>query len=347
MTGPGSSPPLLQVEDLKLSLPTVSGPRRVLAGLSFAIARGEALGLVGESGSGKSMTARSLIRLLPPHAELTGTIRLGDSSVLDLDDRALRGLRANRVAMVFQDPHAHINPVHTIGDYLTEGMRAIQGIPRREANERALELLDAVHIDAGPTRLRQFPHELSGGMLQRVMIAAAIAGDAELLIADEPTTALDVTTQSDVMATLMELRTSRKLALLFITHDLELAAQTCDRTAVLYAGRIAEERPSAVLHRHPAHPYTIGLLRARPAIGDRRARLNQLRGRPADAPVEVGCAFAPRCDFATDQCRDVTPPETRLPDGRAFCHHLDAVAAARRSDCAGGLARARVGCRGG
>ena len=319
---------LLCVEDLRLSLPTGSGPRRILAGVSFAITRGEALGLVGESGSGKSMTARSLIRLLPAGAQLTGTIRLGDSSVLDLDDRELRRLRASRVAMIFQDPHAHINPVHTIGDYLTEGMRAIQGMSRGEANERALELLDAVHIDAGPTRLRQFPHELSGGMLQRVMIAAAIAGDAELLIADEPTTALDVTTQSDVMATLLELRASRRLALLFITHDLELAAQTCDRTAVLYAGRIAEERPSAILHRHPAHPYTIGLLRARPALGDRRAQLVQLRGRPADAPVEVGCAFAPRCDFATDECSDVTPVETTLPDGRAFCHHLDAVAAA-------------------
>ena len=325
MTEPES---LLCVEDLRLSLPTGSGPRRILAGVSFAIARGEALGLVGESGSGKSMTARSLIRLLPAGAQLTGTIRLGDSSVLDLDDRELRRLRASRVAMIFQDPHAHINPVHTIGDYLTEGMRAIQGMSRGEANERALELLDAVHIDAGPTRLRQFPHELSGGMLQRVMIAAAIAGDAELLIADEPTTALDVTTQSDVMATLLELRASRRLALLFITHDLELAAQTCDRTAVLYAGRIAEERPSAILHRHAAHPYTIGLLRARPALGDRRAQLVQLRGRPADAPVEVGCAFAPRCDFATDECSDVTPVETTLPDGRAFCHHLDAVAAA-------------------
>ena len=325
MTEPES---LLQVEDLHLSLPTGSGPRPILAGVSFAIAAGEALGLVGESGSGKSMTARSLIRLLPDGAQLTGTIRLGDTSVLDLDDRDLRRLRATRVAMVFQDPHAHINPVHTIGDYLTEGMRAIQGMSRGEANRRALELLDAVHIDAGPTRLRQFPHELSGGMLQRVMIAAAIAGDAELLIADEPTTALDVTTQSDVMATLMELRASRQMALLFITHDLELAAQTCDRTAVLYAGRIAEERPSAVLHHHPAHPYTIGLLRARPALGDRRAQLTQLRGRPADSPVEVGCAFAPRCDFATDECRNVTPVETTLADGRAFCHHLDEVAAA-------------------
>ena len=147
MTEPES---LLCVEDLRLSLPTGSGPRRILAGVSFAIARGEALGLVGESGSGKSMTARSLIRLLPAGAQLTGTIRLGDSSVLDLDDRELRRLRASRVAMIFQDPHAHINPVHTIGDYLTEGMRAIQGMSRGEANERALELLDAVHIDAGP-----------------------------------------------------------------------------------------------------------------------------------------------------------------------------------------------------
>jgi peptide/nickel transport system ATP-binding protein len=321
--------PLVRVQDLSLTLPAPGGPRPILADISFGINRGEALGLVGESGSGKSMTARSLIRLLPAGAELTGTIELGSTAVLDLPHRELRELRARRVAMVFQDPHAHINPVRTIGDFLTEGMRAVGGLSERAANERALELLDAVHIDAAPTRMRQYPHELSGGMLQRVMIAAAIAGDPELLIADEPTTALDVTTQSDVMATLMELRADREMTLLFITHDLELAAATCDRTIVLYAGRVAEERPSAVLHRDPRHPYTIGLLRARPTIAEPRTELAQLRGRPAEAVAKVGCAFAPRCDYATDECRTVTPPEVRVTDGRAFCHHLDAVTARR------------------
>jgi len=325
---PVRAEPLLRVRGLGLTLPTATGPRRILADVGFEIARGEALGLVGESGSGKSMTARSLIRLLPPGARLRGTIGLGDIDVLAVDDRELRRVRSSRVAMVFQDPHAHINPVRTIGDFLTEGMRAVQGMPRQAATARALELLESVHIDAAPTRLRQYPHELSGGMLQRVMIAAAIAGEPELLIADEPTTALDVTTQSDVMATLLELRESRQMALLFITHDLELAAQTCDRTAVMYAGRIVEERPSAILHRHPSHPYTIGLLRARPRLGRRRDQLAQLRGRPADAPAEVGCAFAPRCDFAIDVCRTQTPAEAALDDGRAFCHRLAAVAAA-------------------
>ena len=224
----------------------------------------------------------------------------------------------------------------------------MQGMPRREADERALELLDAVHIDAGPTRLRQFPHELSGGMLQRVMIAAAIAGDAELLIADEPTTALDVTTQSDVMATLLELRASRGLALLFITHDLELAAQTCDRTAVLYAGRIVEERAVRRPAPSPRHPYTIGLLRARPAIGDRREHVSTSC---VDAPpTRRWKSAAPSPRAATSRPTSAATSHRRrraLPDGRAFCHHLDAVAAAGDRTAPAALARAGVGCRGG
>ena len=322
--------PLLAVERLGLTLPTRSGPRRILDEVSFTIGRGEALGLVGESGSGKSMTARSLTRLLPPGAVTTGRVRLGELSILELPARELRRVRATRVAMIFQDPHAHINPVHTIGDFLTEATRAVHGLSKREATARGLELLDAVHVDAGPARLRQFPHELSGGLLQRVMIAAALAGDPELLIADEPTTALDVTTQSDVMATLLELRAQREMALLFITHDLELAAATCDRTAVCYAGQIVEERPSGVLHRDPRHPYTIGLISARPRLGASRQELFQLRGRPAESADLPGCPFAPRCDYVIDRCREVTPQEVRLPDGHARCDRLDAVAAGQR-----------------
>lgn len=330
------SEPLLSVHGLGLMLPGLTGPRRILADLSFAIERGEALGLVGESGSGKSMTARSLINLLPSGAELSGAVQLGTTSVLGLSGPQLRRLRATRVAMVFQDPHAHINPVRTVGDFLTEGMVAIQGLSRREARARALELLELVNIDAAPARLRQFPHELSGGMLQRVMIAAAIAGEPELLIADEPTTALDVTTQSDLMATLLELRAERELALLFITHDLELAAATCDRTAVIYAGRIVEERPSGTLHRDPRHPYTIGLLRARPQLVRLGHELAQLPGLPADSALEIGCAFAPRCHFAAQICESTTPVETGLPDGRAFCHRLDLVVGVRsRADLEG------------
>ena len=238
------------------------------------------------------MTARSLTRLLPPGAVTSGRVRLGELSILELSPRELRRVRATRVAMVFQDPHAHINPVHTIGDFLTEATRAVHGLNKREATARALDLLDAVHVDA-PARLRQFPHELSGGLLQRVMIAAALAGDPELLIADKPTTALDVTTQSDVMATLLELRAEREMALLFITHDLELAAATCDRTAVCYARQIVEERPSAVLHRDPRRPYTIGLISARPRLGATRQELFQLRGRPAESADLPGCPRAP------------------------------------------------------
>lgn len=327
--------PLLHVEGLELTLPSVGGRKHILAEVGLSIARGEALGLVGESGSGKSMTARSLIRLLPPGAGLGGSIRLGGTEVVGLSSAELRRLRATRVAMVFQDPHAHINPVHTIGDFLGESMVAIQRLGRRTATARALELLELVHINAAPTRLRQYPHELSGGMLQRVMIAAAIAGEPELLIADEPTTALDVTTQSDVMATLLELRAERNLALLFITHDLELAAATCDRTAVIYAGRIVEERPSRILHRDPRHPYTIALLSARPQLARREGNLAQLPGLPADSVLEAGCAFAPRCQYAVEICRTTTPGETLLPDGRAFCHRLDIVAGLRRPEQSG------------
>jgi oligopeptide transport system ATP-binding protein len=317
--------PVVEVEHLGLEIVSRGRRRQILDDVSFRIGRGEALGLVGESGSGKSMTARSLTRLLPSGATLSGSVTIGGTSVLDLSARELRRLRASRVAMIFQDPRAHINPVRTVGDFLTEGMRAVTNLGKAQATERAIELLDSVRVDRGADRLRQFPHQLSGGLLQRVMIAAAIATNPQVLIADEPTTALDVTTQSDVMATLAELRAARQLTLLFITHDLELAAATCDRTAVLYAGRVVEERPSSILYDRPAHPYSAALLRARPDLDHRRGELFQLPGRPAESPVPDHCAFAPRCELATDICRSSRPVEVALSDGRVSCHHLDVV----------------------
>jgi peptide/nickel transport system ATP-binding protein len=238
---------LLELEHLRVALPTREGPRAVLRDVSFQIAEGEAVGLVGMSGSGKTMTARAIVRLLPPGAEVGGAdpIRFAGRSVLDLDRDELLRYRAGDVAMIFQDPRTHINPVRRIGDFLTEALVLTQGTPRADATAKVTRLLGETGVEEAERRLRQYPHELSGGQLQRVMIAAALACEPRLLIADEPTTALDVTTQSEVMAMLDEVRRARGLALLFITHDLDLAAAVCERTVVMREGAIVQERPVA------------------------------------------------------------------------------------------------------
>ena len=222
--------------------------------------------------------------------------------------------------MIFQDPRAHINPVRRIGDFMTEALRA-SGVASREAGRRACDMLDQVGIDEGARRLRQYPHELSGGMLQRVMIGAALLTEPRLLLADEPTTALDVTTQAEVMAILDELRRTRGLSLLFITHDLELAAAICDRTAVMYAGQIVEDRSSDRLHDDPLHPYTAALAAARPDIARTRDRLRTIPGRPLSAfeAPSSGCAFAARCGHAADGCRSSAVPLTALDGGLTRC----------------------------
>src|ERR1700677_1537786 len=229
---------LLTVENLTVQLPAGGSLRTVLADVSLSIAPGEALGLVGESGSGKSMTARAIDRLLPPGAQASGSIVFRNQNVLETTPAELRRYRAD-VAMIFQDPRAHTNPVRRIGDFMTEALRS-RGVPQAEALERAVETLEQVGVSRAHAVARQYPHELSGGMLQRVMIGAALLTSPKLLLADEPTTALDVTIQAEVMAILDELRRSLGLAMLFITHDLELAAAICDRTAVMYAGQIVE-----------------------------------------------------------------------------------------------------------
>ena len=234
--------PLLKVTDLQITVPAAEyhGQRRpVVSGIDFNIDAGQALGLVGESGSGKSMTARAVMRLFAPGVQATGSIMFDGVDIFSLNDEQLRQLRARRISMIFQDPRAHINPVRTVGAFLIEGLCA-SGMSAQAAERRVESLLADVGISDGARRMAQLPHELSGGLLQRVMIASAVAMDPDLLLADEPTTALDVTTQSEVMAILGELRSQRGLALLFITHDLELAAATCDRTAVMYAGSIVE-----------------------------------------------------------------------------------------------------------
>src|SRR6516165_1910132 len=282
------------------------------------VLRGEALGLVGESGSGKSMTARAIGRLLPRGARSEGTIAFDGADVNKLDGKGLRSYRG-QVAMVFQDPRAHINPVRRIGDFMTEALRTNGGVRKADAYELAAGMLGQVGLDTG--NLAKYPHQLSGGMLQRVMIAAALLTRPRLLLADEPTTALDVTTQAEVMAILAELRRDFGLALLFITHDLELAAAICDRTAVMYAGQIVEIRRSSLLHDDPLHPYTAALAAARPDIAQTAHRLRAIPGRPLsafEAPLDE-CAFAPRCPHAQDPCLAAVPGLTETGGGLSRC----------------------------
>ena len=318
--GTASKAPLLEVDGLTVLLEVNGAKRAVLRDVSLTVRPGEAVGLVGESGSGKSMTARAIDRLLPQGAEVHGTIRFDGGEIGGLSGAALRRYR-DQVAMIFQDPRAHTNPVRRIGDFMTEALRTNLGVPTAEANRRAVDMLTQVGIEDGARRLRQYPHQMSGGMLQRVMIAAALLTGPRLLLADEPTTALDVTTQAEVMAILDGLRHEFGLAILFITHDLDLAAAICDRTAVMYAGQIVEVRTSALLHTDPLHPYTAALAAARPDITHTADRLRAIPGRPLSAfeAPSGECAFAPRCAYAADICRHAVPDLIELDGGLSRC----------------------------
>ena len=327
MTAPGDAPvesPLLDIENLRVRLRMRSGMRTVLHEVSLHLREGEALGLVGESGSGKSMTARAVGRLLPERAQVEGRITFDGEDVVGMRPDRLRRYRTDGVAMIFQNARAHINPVRTIGDFLTEAMRVNKGMSAQSARARAVDLLAQVGLSDPERRLRQFPHELSGGMLQRVMIASVLAVEPRLILADEPTTALDVTTQSDVMAILDRLRRERGMAMLFITHDLELAAAVCDRTAVMYAGSVVEVNRSAHLHAQPLHPYTASLLASRPDIAGGGARLRALPGRPLSAfEVPDGCAFAARCPFVQDACRSGRLDLVPVDGGLSRCRRAE------------------------
>jgi oligopeptide/dipeptide ABC transporter ATP-binding protein len=313
---------LLQLDGLRVDIPVRGQFRTVIHDATFDIAVGEAVGLVGESGSGKSMTARAIMRLLPPKSVTSGSVDFDGQSVLGMGRGALREFRSSQVAIIYQDPRAHINPVRSNGDFLLEAMRA-QGVPPATAQERAIDLLAQVGIPDGARRMRQYPHQLSGGLLQRIMIAAALAADPRLLLADEPTTALDVTTQSEVMAILGDLRAGRGLAMLFITHDLDLAAAVTDRMAVMYAGMIVEISESASVHENALHPYTVGLLRSRPEIGN-RSRIQVIPGRPVSAfETGPGCVFAGRCPYATDTCRSQRPALRAVGQQMVACHRAE------------------------
>ncbi len=310
---------MLEIKNLRVRLRVEGEPRTVIHDTSFTIGAGEAFGLIGESGSGKSMTARAVARLLPEGAECTGEIAFAGKPVLALKPDELRRYRVDDVAMIFQDPRASINPVRTVGDFLTEAARTNFGMRRREAEDKAVALLAEVGIADGGRRLKQHPHQLSGGLLQRVMIASALMGDPKLLLADEPTTALDVTTQSEVMGILNRLRAEHGVAMLFITHDLELAGAVCDRIGVMYAGSIVETLSSDALHEAARHPYTQGLLTSRPSLTATTRRLPVIPGKPLSAfEAPGGCAFAPRCAHVIAQCRESGP---EFVDG-VRCHRV-------------------------
>jgi oligopeptide/dipeptide ABC transporter ATP-binding protein len=315
--------PGLAVADLTVAFRGGSLP--VVRGISFRIAPGEALGLVGESGSGKSLTARAVLGLMPRGAAVGGRIALGRIELSALPERERARLRGGKVAMIFQDPMSSLNPVLRVGDAVAQVVASHGGDPAGAA-ARAIELLRLVGIAEPERRARAFPHEFSGGMRQRIMIAMALAAGPSLLLADEPTTALDVIVQAGILRLVDRLRRERAMALLFVSHDLAVVAQMCDRIAVLYAGEIVEEGPAEAVLNRPRMPYTIGLLRSLP--GPRRTgRLPAIPGLPP-APAEIGrgCAFAPRCPIAAEACRTQPIPLLEAAPGhRARCIRLDAA----------------------
>jgi peptide/nickel transport system ATP-binding protein len=317
MTDVTSDTPLLRVVNLVTHFDTPAGTVRAVDGVSFDLARGETIGIVGESGSGKSVLARSIMRLLPARGVVTGgTVEFRGEDITSIDEAKLRALWGPSMAMVFQDPMTSLNPVMRIGVQLTEGIRTHLGLSKADANEAALALMRSVGIPEPHRRLRQYPHQLSGGMRQRIVIAIALACGPNLLLADEPTTALDVTVQAQIMELLAAQRDDRDMAMVLITHDLGLVAGRTDRVAVMYAGRVVETGPTPRLFSHTRMPYTEALLRSIPRLDQpSHTRLEAITGRPpAGGAATVGCSFAPRCPYAQSKCTEETPPLVSDPD---------------------------------
>ncbi|MEZ5421892.1 MAG: ABC transporter ATP-binding protein [Pyrinomonadaceae bacterium] len=299
--------PLLEITDLKTHFPTRAGLVRAVDGVSFSLGRGELLGLVGESGCGKSITALSVMQLIaPPGKVVGGSIRFAGEELTTASPERLREIRGNDIAMIFQDPMTSLNPVYTVGEQIAEALRLHRKLDRKAAKEAAIEAMREVAIPAPETRVDDYPHQLSGGMRQRIMIAMALACDPELLIADEPTTALDVTIQAQILELLNELRKTRELAVLLITHDLGVVAEVADRVCVMYTGKIVEEAGVKEIFAAPKHPYTQGLLKSVPklsAAGHRVERLSTIDGTvPTPTDLPPGCHFAPRCPQRMPEC---------------------------------------------
>jgi peptide/nickel transport system ATP-binding protein len=329
---------ILEVRDLHTQFDTLDGVVRAVDGVSFDVARGETLGIVGESGCGKSVTALSILRLIPPETGriAQGSIRFEGTELTALSEREMKNLRGHRISMIFQEPMTSLNPVLTVGTQIAENVVRHMGVPWSAAWERSREMLDLVRIADPARRLHEYPHQLSGGMRQRVMIAMALSCDPQVLIADEPTTALDVTIQAQILDLMLELKEKTGTAIVLITHDLGVVAETTERVVVMYAGRKVEEAPVEVLFENPLHPYTRGLMRAIPRLdieadaAGRRPRLQEIPGLvPRLTQPIAGCAFAARCDFATDRCRVETPPVVDVGAGHTVaCWEVERVRAA-------------------
>ncbi|WP_051366203.1 ABC transporter ATP-binding protein [Hamadaea tsunoensis] len=332
MTGPqtdfpaarASTPRLLEVDDLYVEFHTRDGIAKVINGVSYHLDPGETLAVLGESGSGKSVTAQTIMGILdiPPGKVTGGRILYQDRDLLKMSKEERRQIRGQEIAMIFQDALSALNPVFTVGNQISETLRKRKGLSKSDATRRAVELMDLVKIPGARARIKDYPHQFSGGMRQRVMIAMALALDPKVLIADEPTTALDVTVQAQIMDLLADLRRDLNMGMILITHDLGVVADVADRIAVMYAGRIVEHADVHALYKKPAHPYTEGLLDSIPRLDSKGAELATIKGLPPNLmKPPTGCAFNPRCKYAKDICVTDVPPLLQLGDGRtSACH---------------------------
>ena len=322
-----SAGPLLEVEDLHVEFRTRDGVAKVLNGVNYQVDAGETLAVLGESGSGKSVTAQTVMGILdiPPGAITGGSIRYRGEDLLTATEDRRRELRGDSMAMIFQDALSALNPVYTVGFQISEQLRTRRGMSRKDATNKAVELLDQVKIPNAKQRVKEYPHQFSGGMRQRAMIAMSLALDPDLLIADEPTTALDVTVQAQIMDLLDELRRDRGMGLILITHDLGVVAEVADRIVVMYAGRIVEKADAHSLYKTPGHPYTDGLMRSIPRLDLKGQELETIKGLPPNLmAVPPGCPFHPRCSRAEDKCRTEVPADHNLGLGRiSACHFAE------------------------
>jgi oligopeptide/dipeptide ABC transporter ATP-binding protein len=322
---------ILQIEDLQTHFFTAIGTVRAVDGVSYELKSGETLGVVGESGCGKSVTALSILRLIasPPGRIVGGAIRFEGRNLLELSESEMERIRGNDISMIFQEPMTSLNPLFTVGWQISEAIALHQGLSKRNAWDKAVEMLRRVQIPEAERRAHAYPHQMSGGMRQRVMIAMALSCNPKVLIADEPTTALDVTIQAQILDLMRDLQETLGTAIILITHDMGVVAENADRVVVMYAGRKVEEALAAELFDHPGHPYTQGLLGSIPhldtAAHSRRTRLNEIKGMvPSLFNLPIGCSFAPRCSLATDQCRATAPPlEQHRPGHWVACWHAD------------------------
>ena len=321
-------PQLLEVADLRVHFHTDDGIVKAVDGVSFHIESGETLGIVGESGCGKSVTAYSILQLLarPPARYAGGEIRFCGENLLAFNDKQMRGVRGRLISMIFQEPMSSLNPIMSVGQQITEVILEHQRISKPEARDLGIQMLRRVHVPSPETRFNEYPHQLSGGMKQRAMIAMALACRPQLLIADEPTTALDVTIQAQILDLLGELQQDFNMSVLLITHDLGVVAETCDRVAVMYAGKIVEQAPVVELFERPKHPYTHGLFRSLPTLAKKKAQLAVIPGSvPSPFDFPTGCRFRTRCSMAEEICKQEPPLREIAPDHLAACHFAEEV----------------------